>query len=113
MLPDATDTTVPNPYPTISSPVRGMIRFMAGKILNLRGAPTDPIERLVWLGGVMDQVRSELDDQFQEAYFWARFSGRLDSALDLGLHSRKRVMAYTRAENESRARMIRWGDGRA
>lgn len=86
---------------------------MTGKILNLRGAPTDPIERLVWLGGVNDAVKKELDDQFQEAYFWARFSGRLDAALALGLHSRKRVMAYTRAENESRARMIRWGDGRA
>ncbi len=85
---------------------------MANRLLNFNRAPTDPIERLVWLGGVMDQVHAELDEQWQEAYFWARFTGRLDAALALGLHSRKRVMAYTRAENESRARMIRWGDGR-
>jgi len=85
---------------------------MARRILDLRGAPEDPIERLLWLGGVMDQVREELDDAFKEAYFWSRFTGRLDAALALGLHSRKRVMSYTRAENESRARMIRWGDGR-
>jgi hypothetical protein len=89
-----------------------MIRRVKRRILDVTGAPDDPIERLIWLGGVMEQVKSELDDQFQEAYFWARFSGRLDAALDLNLHSRKRVMAYTRAENESRARMIRWGDGR-
>jgi hypothetical protein len=85
---------------------------MNSTLLNFNRAPTDPIERLVWLGGVMDQVQTELDRQFQEAYFWARFTGRLDAALDLHLHSRKRVMAYTRAENEFRARMIRWGDGR-
>jgi len=85
---------------------------MTDTILNLQGAPEDPIERLVWLGGVDDAVKSELDDAFMEAYFWARFTGRLDAALALGLHSRKRVMAYTRAENEQRARMIRWGDGR-
>ena len=81
-------------------------------ILNLSGAPEDPIERLLWLGGVNEAVKHELDDAFMEAYFWARFTGRLDAALELGLHSRKRVMAYTRAENEQRARMIRWGDGR-
>lgn len=80
-------------------------------ILNFNRAPDDPIERLVWLGGVMDQVHRELDEQYRIAYFWARFTGRLDAALDLGLHSRKKVMAFTRAENENRARMIRWGDG--
>ncbi len=85
---------------------------MKRTLLNLDDAPTDPIERLIWLGGVDEQVKAEMDDQWQEAYFWARFSGRLDAALALGLHSRKRVMAYTRAENEARARMIRWGDGR-
>lgn len=85
---------------------------MTGQILNLRGAPTDPIERLIWLGGVMEQVRTELDDAFGEAYFWARFTGRMNSALALGLHSRKRVLAYTRAMNNQRGRQIRWGDGR-
>lgn len=85
---------------------------MNKQILNLRGAPTDPIERLVWLGGVMEQVRSELDDAFADAYFWARFTGRLQNALDLRLHSRKRVMAYTRAVNNARGRQIRWNDGR-
>lgn len=85
---------------------------MADKILNLKGAPDDPIERLVWLGGVKDAVNDEMDYQWQEAYFWARFTGRLDAALALGLHSRKRIMAYTRAENEHRARMVRWNDGR-
>lgn len=85
---------------------------MSDRILDLSSAPTDPIERLIWLGGVMDQVRSELDDAFGEAYFWARFTGRMDSALALGLHSRKRVMAFTRRMNNARGRQIRWGDGR-
>lgn len=89
-----------------------MVETMKRPILNLRDAPDDPIERLVWLGGVDEQVKAEMDWQWQEAYFWARFTGRLDAALALGLHSRKKVMAYTRAENENRARMIRWGDGR-
>ena len=81
-------------------------------ILNLKGAPDDPIERLIWLGGVREAVEEEMDLQWREAYFWARFTGRLDAALALGLHSRKRVMGYTRAENEHRARMVRWNDGR-
>lgn len=85
---------------------------MTKQILDLSGAPDDPIERLIWLGGVLEQVQAELDPEWREAYFWARFTGRLDDALRLSLHSRKRVMAYTRAENEHRGRMIRWGDGR-
>lgn len=81
-------------------------------ILNLKAAPQDPIERLVWLGGVMEQVRNELDDAFAEAYFWARFTGRLDAAMNLRLHSRKKVMSYTRHVNNARGRQIRWNDGR-
>lgn len=80
-------------------------------LLNLTEAPTDPIERLLWLSGVQKQVTLELDAEFEEAYFNARFTGRLQAALDLGLHARKRVIAYTRKGNERRARMIRWGDG--
>lgn len=79
-------------------------------ILNLQDAPEDPIERLVWLGGIMEQVKTELDSEFRLAYFWSRFTGRLAEAEKLALHSHKRIMAYTRAENEARGRMIRWGD---
>lgn len=82
---------------------------MTSPILNLDGAPEDPIERLIWLGGVAEQVQRELDPQWRQAYFWARFTGRLPEAMALGLHSRKRVMAWTRAENEQRGRMVRWG----
>lgn len=85
---------------------------MTKHILDLSDAPDDPIERLIWLGGVLEQVHKELDPQWRQAYFWARFTGRLDDALRLGLHSRKKIMGYTRAENESRGRLIRWGDGR-
>lgn len=81
-------------------------------ILNLDEMPTDAIEKLVWLGGVMEQVKRELDTQWRRAYFDARFTGRFDEALALGLHPRKPAIAFTRAENESRGRMIRWGDGR-
>lgn len=86
---------------------------MQKQLLDLTGAPNDPIERIIWLDGVMEQVRDELDDAFSEAYFWARFTGRLDAALDLKIHSRKRVMAYTRRMNNQKGRQIRWGDGRS
>lgn len=85
---------------------------MTQRLLDLREAPDDPIERLIWLGGAMEQARLELDDAFAEAYFWCRFTGRLNAALALGLHSRKRVMAYTRSMNNARGRQIRWNDGR-
>lgn len=81
-------------------------------ILDLSDAPSDPIERLVWLSGVKDAVSREMDDQWADAYFWARFTGRLDSAIGLGYHGRKRIMAYTRAANEGKGRTVRWGDGR-
>ncbi len=81
-------------------------------ILNLEDAPTDPVERIAWLSGVKKQVQTELEAEFQQAYFWARLSGRLDAALSLRQHSQKRVMAYTRAENEARGRLVRWNDGR-
>ena len=82
-------------------------------ILNLDQAPADPIERLIWLGGVHEQAQTELNAALQTAYFEARLSGRLDAALALRLHSPKRILAFTRAENEARGRTVkRWGDGR-
>lgn len=80
-------------------------------ILNLSEAPADPIERIMWLSGVAEAVTRELDAEFAEAYFNARLQRRLASAIEVGPHSRKRVLAYTRAENDRRARIVRWGDG--
>lgn len=84
---------------------------MSQSILNLDQAPEDSIERLMWLSGVEAAVKTALDKEFQSAYFYARFSQRLDAALSLHLHPEKRVLAWTRAENEARGRAIRWGDG--
>ena len=67
---------------------------------------------IMWLSGVKEQVDKELSAMYQRAYFEARRTGRLDAALSLGIHSHKRVMAYTRAENERTGRQWRWGDGR-
>jgi hypothetical protein len=39
-----------------------------------------------------------------------RLHGQLEEVLALGLHSRKRVLAWTRQENERRGRVVRWGD---
>lgn len=82
------------------------------KILDLSGLPDDALERLIWLGGVLDAVRQQLDPVWAEAYFDARLSGRLDEAEKLGLHSHKAVMAFTRRHNEKTGRLIRWGDRR-
>jgi hypothetical protein len=82
-------------------------------ILNLAGAPKDSIKRLLWLSGVREQVARELDSEWQRAYFQARLEQRLDAAENLRLHSHKRVMAWTRAENELRGRGVRWGDRRS
>jgi hypothetical protein len=83
-----------------------------GHILDLSDMPNDALERLLWLSGVMDQVRSELDPEWARAYFDARLSGRLDEAEALGLHSHKKVMALTRHHNERTGRLVRWGDRR-
>lgn len=80
-------------------------------ILNLDAAPSDPIERVMWLSGVKEQALAELDLAFGAAYFDARIQQRLDTAVHAGPHSKKRVLAYTRAENERRGRSVRWGDG--
>lgn len=79
-------------------------------ILNLDAAPTEPLERLLWLSGVRSQVEAEMTAEWQRVYFQLRLEGRLTEAEALHLHSHKRIMAFTRAENESRGRMIRWGD---
>lgn len=80
-------------------------------LLRLNSAPDDPIERLVWLGGVKEEVERELDDLFADAYFWARLNGTMHTALDLRLHSRKKAFAYTRKGNEMRGRTVKWNDG--
>lgn len=86
---------------------------MTQPILNLSEAPTDNIERLLWLSGVAEEAKRELDAEFQRTYFEVRLERRLDAALELGLHPTARVMAYTRAENEARGRTVRWQDGRS
>lgn len=79
-------------------------------VLNLDTAPTDPIERLLWLSGVKEQAAKELDEAFGSAYFEARLQQRLEAAVTAGPYARKRVLAYTRRENERRGRTVRWND---
>jgi hypothetical protein len=74
-------------------------------------APHDPIERLIWLSGAKEAFDAQVTAMWQAAYFDARLTGRFAPALDLHYHSRKRALAFTRAENERRGRPYRWGDG--
>lgn len=80
-------------------------------ILNLDDAPTDPVERLLWLSGVKEQVQRELDEEFARTYYEARIQKVFIPALSVGLHSRKKALAYARKENERRGRTVRWNDG--
>jgi hypothetical protein len=74
-------------------------------------APTDPIQRLAWMGGLNQALRTEVEAEFQRTYFEARIQGTLGPAIDLKLHSKKRVVAMTRHENEARGRAVsNWGD---
>lgn len=83
---------------------------MTNSILNLDQAPVDALERLLWLSGVAEEAKAELDYAYRVAYFDARLERRLDAAIGLGLHRPRRVLAMTRAENERRGRSVRWGD---
>lgn len=80
-------------------------------LVDFSEAPDDPIQRIVWLSGVREQVDKELDAQYGQAYYDARLTGRIQAALGLRVHSTKRVLAFTRRENERRGRQIKWGDG--
>lgn len=80
-------------------------------ILRLDEAPKDPVERIMWLSGVMDAVREELDAAFEEAYFEARLQRRLEAAIAAGPYARKRALAFTRHANQKRGRTVRWNDG--
>jgi hypothetical protein len=84
---------------------------MSTSLLNLDDAPRDPIERLLYLSGVREQVGKELDEAFGSAYFEARLQDRLEAAIAAGPYARKRVLAYSRAENQRRGRTVRWNDG--
>lgn len=84
---------------------------MTKPLLNLDDLPRDPIERVMWLSGVKEQVEKELDAAFGAAYFEARLQRRLPTAITAGPHAKKRVLAYTRRENQRRGRSVRWGDG--
>lgn len=82
-----------------------------GRILNTESMPEDAIERIIWLDGVKAAVANDLERLYEDAYFEARLTGRLDAALKVGVSSRKRVLAWTRKGNERRGRSIRWSDG--
>lgn len=79
--------------------------------INTDEAPTDPLERLIWLSGVQAVVDRELRAEYEAAYFTLRLERRLEAAMALRLHSKKRILAMTRAENQRRGRQVRWGDG--
>jgi hypothetical protein len=80
-------------------------------LLDLSDAPEHPLERLLWLTGVMTQAKTELNAEFQSAYFTARCEGMLKPAVDLSIHSRKQILAFTRHENERLGRQVRrWDD---
>lgn len=81
-------------------------------ILDLSDAPDEPLHRLMYLSGVVDRVRAELDEEYRTVYFTLRMEGRLDDAFDFGAHSPTRILAFTRQENEARGRLVRWGDHR-
>lgn len=85
---------------------------MTNTLLDLSSAPDEPWRRLIWLSGVNEQVRAELDSEYRRIYFDLRLEGRLDEAINYEAHSYKRIMAFTRAENEARGRQVRWGDRR-
>lgn len=85
--------------------------FTSPLVVDFSTAPTDPVERLMWLSGAREAFDAQLAAEFQKAYFDARRTGRLDAALSLHLHSRKRILAFSRHENEARGRMLKWNDG--
>ena len=74
-------------------------------------APHDPIARLLWLSGAAEAAKAEIEEAFSKAYFEARLSQRLDTAVDLGLHSKSTILRMTRRENNTSGRMVRWNDG--
>jgi hypothetical protein len=81
------------------------------QILDFSDAPDHPIERLVWLSGVMAEAKEELNAEYQRTYFEARSQGMMKQAINLGIHSRKTALAFTRHENNARGRVIRrWED---
>lgn len=80
-------------------------------LLNTKQMPADPIEKIVWLDGVNEQVRRELDDLYRVAYFEARLQRRFGDAVKIGRTSRKRALAFTRQHNERLGRTVRWQDG--
>lgn len=80
-------------------------------VIDFSAAPRDPIERLLWLSGAQEAFDTQVRAMWQQAYYEARLSGRFQAALDLTLHSRKKAIALTRAENERRGRALKWGDG--
>lgn len=82
-------------------------------ILNLTDAPLDPIRKIAWLSGVLEQAKTELDDALAPAYFQARMEGpkRFEAAVRAGPYAMKTALALTRRENRKRGQMVRWGDG--
>jgi len=80
-------------------------------ILNTANMPADPIEQIIFLDSVQEQVDRELDALYQQAYFDARATGRLETALRIGRASRKRALRWTRRQNEATGRTLRWNDG--
>jgi hypothetical protein len=85
---------------------------MTNNLLDLSEAPDEPLRRLVWLSGVKYKVQQELEAEYQRVYFNLRLEGRIDDAVDFAEHSYKRIMRFTRNENEARGRQVRWGDRR-
>jgi len=80
-------------------------------MMDFSQAPEPPIARLLWLSGVMEEAKAELNSEYQRTYFQARSQGMLADAVGLGLHSRKTILAMTRHENQALGVPVRrWED---
>lgn len=81
-------------------------------ILDLTDKPEDPIKAILWLTGVLEKAKSELDEAYAEEYAKTRMDNTFEHALKVGPYSRRRALALTRRWNNERGRMIHWNDFR-
>lgn len=79
--------------------------------IKLGRAPSDSADRLIWLSEQEQEVKRQFEDLYADTYSTLRMEGRLDWAISVGLHGRKRILTWTRRWNRKRGRMMKWGDG--
>lgn len=79
--------------------------------LDISDMPDDPAAALAYLLDLDAEIEAVVEEAYGRTYFELRMTGQLESAFEVGRHSRTRILAMIRSRNLPGSAGVGWRDG--